>query len=97
PLLVGKALLLVCSRFVDLHGLPRPLCRRPRAEELHHAAINGPATLVDPPAAMDLQCLVESKAKITLLLGGDRSSFLVGIGNLLRRLHRLVPFLLPGV
>src|SRR5262245_35402020 len=71
PLLVSEALLLVRSRFLDLRGLPRPLCRCPRTEELQHAAIDGPAALVDPPAAMDLQCLVESKAKITLLLGGD--------------------------
>ena len=37
PLLIRQALLLVGIRILALHGLPRPLGRRPWAEQLHHA------------------------------------------------------------
>ena len=54
-----------------------------------------PAAAILAPVAMILQCLVECKAKIAFLLGSGRLVFLVGVGNLLRRLQRLVPFLPP--
>jgi len=49
PLLVGQALTLVGIWFLDLHGLPWPLGRRPRAEELHHAPVRAASSL-DPDA-----------------------------------------------